>query len=489
MRSINIIAVSAMLQTASLSLSATDRFTVGDDTYYLHRLWYVPLTETVGDEPHSMVSTGDIIYISGNQGSTLDNLKVSRISALSGERLEDLRIEFTEEEANDYYLDLYASAGQAMDFWVTTDTDGQLVVVFDVIASSNYSSLPTAKTRKPILIHAVIDPSTGTPEKIYRRDPGVTASTSYKGYEKMGTPVIIGRADGDHTMIFPLSAEQSGSPYGIRTAVFFYTTSGGTSSISHTYLSRYDTDESIGNKPYDTSWRTHLHLLSDKYYVVDDNINNIGARGFVHSDLQVAELPETEGSRGFNSFLYDGHRFTVSGTDSGPQFTLSTWDADISGEWSDDITIPPFSFDGYESHVRMSVSPEAAESTGYEESASTSEGSEDNPWHLSDVVEYETIAGPVAQIHLYYPGEGVAAYQLSKSPVATGAEMTTAGEIWRMTTDGVRFSTPQPWITLTDMHGRTVATSTGSAMISSAGLASGLYILRSPSCTAKLRLR
>lgn len=125
------VSVTALSQTESTS------FVIGNDTYYLHKIAYHPLSSdkpNVGKWNQNMVADRQYIYIADhvNISNSANQLNIKRYIAYNGERVDDLIIDY--QELYNKEIDLMTDDQRC--FYLVPANDNEHFILFPNITES-----------------------------------------------------------------------------------------------------------------------------------------------------------------------------------------------------------------------------------------------------------------------------------------------------------------------------------------------------------------
>lgn len=462
--------VTALSQTESTS------FVIGNDTYYLHKIAYHPLSSdkpNVGKWNQNMVADRQYIYIADhvNISNSANQLNIKRYIAYNGERVDDLIIDY--QELYNKEIDLMTDDQRC--FYLVPANDNEHLILFPNITEStgikpdeNFSFFLIDKTG-----HIIRD-FTASPKTF-----AYSFFDSNNPIGDFGIPEIIGNpVSGDFDIFIPM------------------TNWNGESMIAkYSYLnSVQSTSYSVYNCPNGTSTNTKptVHIIDDNYMIVDD-IDMVPSlysyNGNYNNCYGTLDCINKLG-HGCNYFNYSGHRLLYIGdieysdnnnTNGTTQFKIGLWE-DYS-ELTQNISRanPTISFDNFTPLTTLSF----GESTAKKAVA---------PYTYRQFMATSDFGDNVMHLHFYVPGEFLATYQLNKYERPTDVEnITNIADnhtvSYRISDKNMIFDCPVADVSVFNMTGHQIFHSTTPVKsINFANFVKGTYIIATPYNSFKIFL-
>jgi hypothetical protein len=460
----------ALISCYSIGIAADDApvlsFENDGTNFYVHKLWSVTTPDKTETELQSVVYKDNIIYIPANPQADGSHIKLHRFSAITGEALDDIELQFTAAQLKKGWFDKYS------DFALTKDEDDNLIGFFpwDTEDDSSY-----AYQRNYIIdvVKIEVDGECSGHKQYKIKSP----YTEVYYWRKLGLPVVSG-VFGD---------EEFGAYFPFTIATGQYVTKG-LVFIEKGWDTLTERDEIVSlYNGVDYPLHISIYRINDDNIIVDHE--KCPLRIYPRTSTSSA-LEGTDTSNGFNLVKFADRYFALYGGDSRDDYKLGIWKTEDLEELG--TPIHSLSTDVSTKAIPAATILSKLETVGSISTGMTSKNIYADIWHLSAMARYNVYGKDIINMFLYQPGYGLSAYQLS-----TYDTVTSVGTVRAINNDEnsatihgreVAFETSTD-AEVYDTLGRLVLSAHHVDNLSLSTLTSGIYILRYESSAMKVILQ
>lgn len=378
-------------------LSEPTSFTIGKDTYFLHRIAQHDLSANIPDYNtmwnESIIADNKYIYIADHTKNSASQLVIKRYNALDGSPSEDLII--SEEEMYKFDIDLMTDNERCFSLVDLPGND-----YFILFLGPNENGIESGSE----FYFYLIDKNGYIERKFIARTNRLDTNFMRYGIADFGIPEFIGDPiQGNFEMLLPIYG-QSGD---VIIADYKYTNFEQTGSL--TVFSDFNRKNRF-TKP-------SVCIIDDSYMIVDDVDIKPSIYSYTSNQNQCFGQLDDNNVRGHGCrwFDLDGHRLLYSGdiyysdndnSNGITQFNIGLWDLTDADARSNS----PINFDNYETLANLQFGQSSFNSK------------EMWPYTYRQFMAVSDYGNSTKHLHFYVPGEFLATYQLNRHDTPTSVE-------------------------------------------------------------------
>lgn len=386
--------ISSLVVAQSLSNTT---FNLGDETYYIHKLNYIDLSDSNVDLAdgfynQNMIADNKYIYVADHTDkyTETNHLKIKLYDALTGYKADNDLI-ISHDEIYDNLIDYYYDDEQRCFYLVECNDDEHLIMFLNTSYSGENEGIPAGSEFYFYLIK-----KDGTIEREFE------AKTNNLNFTIMdfGVPKVIGNpVEGNFNIIIPMVSDL-----------------GKFSIIKYTFVNYKHT--SISTIIYMVSatvtgyTKPSIDVVDDTFLVVDDRNMSPSLYSYKSTTgTSYGELSSVDNAAGNGCFSFDlnGHRILCTGDiyNDSTQIDLGLWDYNATED------VATASFDGYSNLTSIKFGP------------TTYQSKRIDAYAYRQFIAVSDYNETTKHLHIYVPGEFLATYQINRNETVTNVGQIT----------------------------------------------------------------